>query len=172
MNVFKCLWVYTYLAGCVTLHCQPTARFCAALCTLGSSWRGAASLKAKASFAHIQRIAYLQIVQHNIHTSNANNRASIDLHRSFTTSVCVLHLLAPNRPLMDDQELDQARPERRQRVELEAGPDLAGLLRILGRQRVVVAPERARAGTNAELVGALKESSMLNRWVKSWPLIN
>lgn len=68
----------------------------------------------------------------------------------------------------EDQEEDapMERPERRQRREAQNGAphELHNLLRILARQRVVLA-DRARAATNADLVAGLRESGMLTRWV-------
>jgi hypothetical protein len=55
------------------------------------------------------------------------------------------------------------RPERRQRREAELPADLGALLRVLGRGRIVLGPERARANTNADLVNALREGGMLGR---------
>jgi hypothetical protein len=67
----------------------------------------------------------------------------------------------------DDEEHDEERPERRQRREGReqlAGGDLAGLIRLIGaRGRILVAPERARATTNADLIQGLRDSGMLGR---------
>ncbi|KIZ03317.1 Protein-L-isoaspartate O-methyltransferase [Monoraphidium neglectum] len=63
----------------------------------------------------------------------------------------------------EPQQEQEERPERRQRRDAQAaGPpqELHNLLRILARQRVVLA-ERARAATNADLIAALRESGML-----------
>jgi hypothetical protein len=65
----------------------------------------------------------------------------------------------------EPQQEQEERPERRQRRDAQAaGPpqELHNLLRILARQRVVLA-ERARAATNADLIAALRESGMLTR---------